>query len=82
MSLIDVVDSEHIGVMKSSEGNKIRSQVLREYSLILASWVALRSACKPIYIARRGRLELDPMSYLRLCRSTWQLVGVVRSLPG
>lgn len=50
MSPIDIVDSEHTGVMKSSEGNKIRSQVLREYSLILASWVALRSACKPIYI--------------------------------
>lgn len=66
MSPIDIVDSEHIGLMKSLEGNKIRSQVLREYSLILASLVALHSAYNPIYIVRRGRVELDPMVKSRI----------------
>lgn len=73
MSAIDVVDSEQTGVMKLRRKQKWVSSSAG-VSLILASWVALHSACHPIYIVKRGRLQLDSWPYPRLYRSTSQFI--------
>lgn len=56
VSAIDVVDSEQTGVMKLRRKQKWVSSSAGAF-LILASWVALHSACHPIYIVKRGRVD-------------------------